>query len=227
MNMEGMRQRMEPGPSAMLQHIRRVLGRGRSSFGLYSCRRRILVHRRYQIRAALTGVTGMGFVMALTVLLLSRSAGQDSRALLPAAPLLAGSLEESHRTDIFALIAGGLLIVAAVFLAGVFESRRTAGPVVNLRRRLDEVRAGRLGARVLLRRHDHFPELAEAFNGMAAALRARAEGDLATLARISDQMSDLLREEAVGNRQGVRRIAESVRQSLAEARLRRTDLLEP
>ena len=43
----------------------RVQGRSRLLLRPYGRRRRILVNRRYQLKTALVGVTGMGFLVAL------------------------------------------------------------------------------------------------------------------------------------------------------------------
>ena len=195
----------------------RVLGR----------RRRLLVNFRYQMKMAVIGVTGMGFLVAVMIFLLHRINVRYARELLEVAPFLRDSLVARDRSQILMLAAGGLLFIAGVFFVKVLESHRTAGVIHNVSRRLEELRAGDLDARVALRKRDNFPELARTFNELAAALRARAEGDLATLGRLASQASDLLREETRGNRQGTRQIAEALRQSLEEVRRRKAELLEP
>ena len=195
--------------------------------GRFGRRRRVLVDARYQLKTALYGVTGMAFLVGLMSLILHQAGARSSREILPAAPFLEGSLRSMNLTLLFLLLFWGTLFIAAVFVFWVLEARRTAGPILNVRRRLEELRSGRLSARVTLRRHDHFPRLAESFNEMAGALRARTEGDLATLGRLTGQVSELLREEALGNREGVRRIAASLRESLEDARRRKAELLEP
>jgi methyl-accepting chemotaxis protein len=169
----------------------------------------------------------MGFLVALTAVLDSQLKARSSRVILEGAPYLRDALAATNRRETVLVVAAGALFMVAVFLAGILESRRTAGPILNLRRRLEELRAGRLGARVILRRHDNFPELAGAFNEMAGAIRSRAEGELATLGRLANQVSDLLREEARGNRMGVRQIAETIRRALEDARRRKGELLRP
>ena len=190
-------------------------------------RRRLLVNFRYQMKAAVIGVTGMGFLVGLMILLLHRSNTRNSRELLEIAPFLRDSLTARDRDQILMLTAGGLIFTAGVFLMKILESHRTAGVILNVRRRLEELRAGDLDARVTLRKHDNFSELAGTFNDLATALRARAEGDAATLGRLAAQASDLLREEARGNQQGTRQIAEALRQSLEDTRRRKAELLEP
>jgi len=195
--------------------------------GRFGRRRRVLVDARYQLKTAHYGVTGMAFLVGLMGLILHQAGARSSREILPAAPFLEGSLRSMNLTLFSLLLFWGMLFIAVVFVFWVLESRRSAGPILNVRRRMEEIRSGSLSARVILRRHDHFPHLAESFNAMAGALRARTEGDLATLGRLSSQVSDLLREEALGNREGVRRIAASLRESLEDTRRRKADLLEP
>ncbi len=193
----------------------------------YDRRRHILVNPRYQLKTALIGAAGMGLLAGLAGLLVHRANLRSAREILAAAPFLGESLGAKDRAQLAMLVAGGFLFMAGAFFFWILESRRTAGAVLNVRRRLEELRAGRLHVRAILRRRDNFPELAGAFNEMVDALRARTEGEMATLGRLSQQASDLLREEALGNREGVRRIAETLRQSLEDARRHRAELLEP
>jgi len=193
----------------------------------YDRRRHILVDLRYQVKTALIGVAGMGLLVGLMGLILHQANLRSAREILAAAPFLGESLRAKDRAQLAMLLVGGLLFIAGVFFFEVLESRKTAGAILNVRRRLEELRAGRFNARVTLRRRDNFPELAGAFNEMVEVLRARTEGDLAMMGRLSAQASDLLREEALGNREGVRRIAGTLRQSLEDARRRKAELLEP
>jgi len=199
---------------------------GRFLFRMLGRRRRLLVNVRYQMKAAVLGVTGMGFLVGLMIFILHRINTRNSRELIEVAPFLRDSLVARDRVQILLLTAGGLLFIAGAFLVRILESHRTAGVILNVSRRLEELRAGDLDACVTLRRHDNFHELARSVNELAAALRARAEGDVATLGRLAAQASDLLREEARGNRQGTRQMAEALRQSLEDVRRRKAEILE-
>ncbi len=196
--------------------LNRILGR----------RRRILVHRSFQLKSALIGVTGMGFLLALMIFILYRVNAQSSRELIEVAPFLRESLLARDRAQLLTLIGGGVLFIAGIFLVEILESHKTAGVVHNVRRRLEELRSGRLSARVTLRKHDNFPELAAAFNEVVAVLKTRAEGDVATLGRLTAQVSDLLREEDRNNRAAVRNVAETLRRDLSDLQRRKADLLE-
>jgi methyl-accepting chemotaxis protein len=213
-------------PSGTASALRRAAFPERLPGG-FSRRRRILVDTRYQMKTALIGVTGMALLVGLMCLILHRVSVQSSREILQVAPSLEGSLRARDVTQLVMLLAWGLLFIGGVFFVQILESRRTAGVILNVRRRLEELRSGRLHARVTLRKHDNFPELAGSFNEMAGVLRARTEGELATLGRLASQTSELLREEALGNREGTRRIAAALRQSLEDARRRKAELLEP
>ena len=90
------------------------------------------------------------------------------------------------------LIVGGIFFAAGMFLLEILESHKTAGVIHNVKRRLEELRAGRFTASVTLRRHDHFRELATTFNDTAASLRARTEGELATLRRAQEELDVLV-----------------------------------
>jgi methyl-accepting chemotaxis protein len=190
-------------------------------------RRRILINLRYQLKTAMVGTIGMGFLVGLMILILYRINVQNTRDLLEVAPFLKDSLAARDRNQLLVMLAGGLVFVAGVFLVEILESHKTAGVIHNVRRRLEEVRSGRFNARVKLRKHDNFPELAESFNDMVSVIRARTEGDLATLGRMASLAADMLREEGRGNREGLRQIAQTLRQSLEDARRHKSELLQP
>ena len=190
-------------------------------------RRRILIHRGYQLRSALVGITGPCFLLALMIFILDRVNAQSSKDLIDMAPFLRASLLEKDRSMLIFMIIGGVFIAAGMFLLEILESHKTAGVMHNVKRRLEELRAGRFTASVTLRKHDQFQELATTFNDTAASLRARTEGELATLRRLVTQVSDLLREDSEGNRAGVHSAAESLRAALQDLQRRKADLLQP
>jgi methyl-accepting chemotaxis protein len=194
---------------------------------VFGRRRRILINLRYQLKTAMVGTIGMGFLVGLMILILYRINVQNTRDLLEVAPFLKDSLAARDRNQLLVMLAGGLVFVAGVFLVEILESHKTAGVIHNVRRRLEEVRSGRFNARVKLRKHDNFPELAESFNDMVSVIRARTEGDLATLGRMASLAADMLREEGRGNREGLRQIAQTLRQSLEDARRHKSELLQP
>lgn len=69
------------------------------------------------------------------------------------------------------------LVVVAVLLLAVFSTHRLAGPLIALRRALEDVTDGKLDHELHFRRSDpHLGELEDAFNVMVAALRERQGG---------------------------------------------------
>lgn len=194
---------------------------------LFGRRRRLLVHRAYQMRAAIRGVGGTGVLVAILGFVLYQVNGETSRDLAQMAPFMKAQLDRSDRITLFCLILGSLVFLAGVFFLEIVDSHRTAGAMLNLRRRLEELRSGRLAAHLKLRRHDHFPELNKAFNEAAASLRTRAEGEIAALSRLSSLAKEVLKEQELGNLARSKALVETLRQSLEEMRCRKGELLEP
>jgi nitrogen fixation/metabolism regulation signal transduction histidine kinase len=67
-----------------------------------------------------------------------------------------------------------VLMVLAVLLLAVFSTHRVAGPLIGIRKALEDVKAGNLERQLRFRRTDpHLEEIENAFNEMMAALRER------------------------------------------------------
>lgn len=194
---------------------------------IFGRRRRLLVHRRFQMHAALRGLIGTGVLVTILSFVLYEVNEETSRDLVQMAPFMKAQLDRSDRITLFSLILGSLVFLAGVFFLELVESHRTAGAMLNLRRRLEELRSGRLAAHLKLRRNDSFPELDKAFNEAAASLRARAEGEMAALARLSALTAELLKDMDHGNLARSRSHSETLRRSLEEMRCRKAELLEP
>ena len=190
-------------------------------------RRRLLVHRSYQVKTALRSVMGTSVLVGLLIFVLNQINIETSKDLQQMAPFMKEGLDHWDRITFFSLILGGAVFLVGVFLLELLETHRTAGALHNLRRRLDEIRCGRLTARLRLRRHDNFPELEKAFNDAMVSLRTRAEGEVAALGRLSTQARDLIKEYDQGSPARARALAEILRQSLEEMRCRKSELLEP
>lgn len=76
------------------------------------------------------------------------------------------------RKDVFFLLVGfHVIFVAVVFLVNIFVSHRIAGPLHKLKRHFAQVKTGHLQDKVVFRKKDHFPEVADEFNEMTAGLR--------------------------------------------------------
>lgn len=75
---------------------------------------------------------------------------------------------------ILVLVIQTALVVVAVLLLAVFTTHRVAGPLIGIRRALEDVKAGDLNRQLRFRRSDpHLDELESAFNGMMESIRER------------------------------------------------------
>ncbi len=219
-----------PDPSRALHAPAHASERGffrKLRIRVFGRRRRLLVHRSYQLRSATKSVLGSGALISLLAFVLYQVNLETSRDLQQMAPFMQAGLKRWDRITLLSLVLGGVVFLAGVFLIELMETHRTAGVMLNLTRRLDELRRGRLSAFLRLRRHDCFRELEAVFNQTAASLRARAEGDVAALGRLSSLARELLQEQEKGNGARVRALAEGLREALEEMRCRKAELLEP
>lgn len=130
-------------------------------------RRQFLVDPKYQIRAGIT----VGVVAFLLLALLNLSLWTSGRQTGTGTAPVRGAFAADGASWLVVL-AGSAVFLAGVILIGVFESHRTAGAAFAIRRTVDEIRSGRQGARVRLRRGDHLRELAAAVNALAEAVDA-------------------------------------------------------
>ena len=112
-------------------------------------RRKILVDPRYQLRAGMI----VGLVAFVLLLLVNLS------LMTEGAPWIL-------------LLGGSAVLLGGIVLVGVVEAHRTAGAAFAIRRTVDALAAGTLGARVRLRRGDHLQDLAQAINRLAEAIDA-------------------------------------------------------
>lgn len=84
--------------------------------------------------------------------------------------------EEARRHLLVVLSVQTALVVLAVILLAVFSTHRLAGPLIGLRRAMEDVKAGNLDRELRFRRTDpHLDEIATTFNEMVAALRERSK----------------------------------------------------
>lgn len=87
-------------------------------------------------------------------------------------------LSESARQDLILVLSiQTALAVLAVILLAVFSTHRLAGPLVGIRRAMEDVKAGDLNRQLRFRRSDpHLEEIENAFNEMMEAIRQRVGG---------------------------------------------------
>src|SRR6185369_5654201 len=151
-------------------------------------RRRFVVPGAYQWRslALLGGLTVllMGALDAALIALVE----SGSAHVLQIAPELRAFLVGQDRDMERLIVVGSLVTVIGVLMIGLLETHRTAGPLYNLTRALERFPIDGLRTRLRFRKDDHFPELEQAFNKMAADLEARALGRVTELARITSRL---------------------------------------
>ena len=85
-------------------------------------------------------------------------------------------LEEPYRGRIaLVLMVQTALVLAALVALAVFTTHRLAGPLIGLRRAMEDVKAGDMSRTLRFRRTDpHLGEIENAFNEMMEALRQRS-----------------------------------------------------
>jgi nitrogen fixation/metabolism regulation signal transduction histidine kinase len=87
-----------------------------------------------------------------------------------------------HRKRMIDTLAGaGVLLLALLFVVGIWVTQKVVGPVHKLKRLLRRVSTGRLVVSERLRRGDELGDLFDTFLQMTWSLRAQQNGRLATL----------------------------------------------
>jgi hypothetical protein len=134
-------------------------------------RRQFVVDARYQLRAGiLVGAVAITLLVLLNVSLISQD--RSSPGVADVAPRVPPAPTGVDRSSWALLLLGSGAFVAGVIAIGVLESHRTAGAAYAIRRSIDQIREGRTGVRVRLRRGDHLKDLAAALNQLAESLDA-------------------------------------------------------
>jgi nitrogen fixation/metabolism regulation signal transduction histidine kinase len=89
---------------------------------------------------------------------------------------LADRLTEAGRSRLLLVLSlQTVFVILAVFALAVFTTHRLAGPLIAIRRALNEVRDGKLDRDLRFRRTDaQFGEVENAFNEMLVSLRQQA-----------------------------------------------------
>ena len=86
-------------------------------------------------------------------------------------------LSEAARQDLMVLLSiQTVLVVLAVLLLAVFSTHRLAGPLIGIRKALEDVKGGDLNRQLRFRSTDpHLGEIETAFNEMMEAVRGRVK----------------------------------------------------
>jgi hypothetical protein len=151
------------------------------SKGILGQRRRFLVNARSQLRASLLTVAVVLVLLIFVNLILYSTSLNSSAQILADAPELEAVIMAQDRAQFWLVALASAVLLMGVFVVSILETHRTAGAVINLRQRLDEIRSGRYGTRISLRKGDNLIELETAFNDMARSLRDRAREDVEAL----------------------------------------------
>ena len=161
---------------------------GRREFWILGRRRRFLVPGVYQWRslALLAGLTLLLVAALDAALIVLVETG--SAHVLQIAPELRTFVSGQDRDMERLIVLGSMVTFIGVLLIGLLETHRTAGPVFNLTRALERFPIDGVRTRLKFRKDDHFPELEQAFNKMAADMEARALARVAELARITSRL---------------------------------------
>ena len=69
-----------------------------------------------------------------------------------------------------------LLLMSILFFLGVVMTHRIVGPVMVIRKKMEELSDGNFSVRARLRKNDEFSELADSFNEMAEKLEKKFKG---------------------------------------------------
>jgi nitrogen fixation/metabolism regulation signal transduction histidine kinase len=89
------------------------------------------------------------------------------------------SLQRKKMVDTLAI--AGVILLAVLFVIGIWVTQKVVGPVHKLKRLLRRVSTGRLTVSERLRRGDELGDLFDTFLQMTWSLRAQQNGRLATL----------------------------------------------
>jgi methyl-accepting chemotaxis protein len=216
-----------PGPTVMsgaAPDAKQARGTGGLIGRFFGRRRVFLLNAGYQVRTALVAVLGMAFLLAFAAALFHLLSQENARLLAQKIPGPGRSAGGDARSVLY-LVAAGIIFVAAVFVVEILETHKTAGVIYKVTRGLQEIEAGRWGAKIALRKHDNFKEMEEAFNAAARSLRDRVEDDLRGLQAVEGQIRLLSRELEGGNREGALLLMRQVASELQNQRERRRDML--
>ncbi len=155
-------------------------------------RRRFLIDRPVQLRAAFLSGTVALILLVLLNVSLHVARQRDSEALLTDAPEFRALIVSQNRMELGLIALASLVFIGGVVVITVLETHKTAGAAFNLARHMLEVEHGNYDVRLHLRKDDNLQQLEAAFNSMASALRSRTTADaeaLEELAGVAERIS--------------------------------------
>jgi len=131
-------------------------------------RRQYVVDRAYQYRfvgrmfIGIMMVAVVGSLISSTLLLTNLDATEAPTSIAVSRIAVAVTL-------LFQVMAGG----ATIYYVGIRQSHRIVGPMIRVKRALEAIGAGDFSQRIVLRKGDALPDLADAINKMAESLQQR------------------------------------------------------
>jgi len=162
----------------------------------YTHRRQIrnyLLDRKVQLTVAavmvvITSLLTAGLGMAWYAEVRNASAVIQVNAISALGPDTASGLAAELATNdlkrLLVLVAFGIALAFLVVGYGIVMTHKIAGPLFKMKRYLGEIAEGRLDQLAGLRKGDQLQDFFTALDNMHAALRTRAEADLALLEKI-------------------------------------------
>lgn len=92
-------------------------------------------------------------------------------------------LQQTKQEMVWLLVLLQIIFLTVTFLISIFVSHKIAGPLYKLRKFFEQAERGEWSGKLFFRKRDHFPELAESYNEMMAAIRARVSAGVSDAAR--------------------------------------------
>ncbi len=178
--------------------------------GLLGHRREFLVDRRYQLKATLLTVTVVLILLVFLNLALHSATLSNRARILEDAPELEPIIRAQDRVELSLVLLASFVFLVGVFVVGVLETHKTAGAAHQVVQRVAEVRDGRYGVRVRLRKGDNLQAVEEAFNRMSATLSERTWNDIERLNELEERAAC----------HGAAEVAEALHRLAADARAR-------
>jgi methyl-accepting chemotaxis protein len=135
-----------------------------------------ILDRALQFKYAILLALIVGVVAALFSIHIFYFLNENIQVFIPnfmEDPEISELIYKEHRKIIMYLISLTVLLMSILFFFGLIITHRMVGPVMVIRRKMEELSEGNFGVRVHLRKGDEFNDLAASFNSMAEKLEKR------------------------------------------------------
>lgn len=88
-------------------------------------------------------------------------------------PDVTETLSQSLRAALAVTLLGATILSLTTFALGIIMSHRVFGPMIPIKRQIEDLRQGRYSARGRLRQKDEFHDVMDALNDLAASLEEK------------------------------------------------------